>query len=143
MKLKDISLLLLRLAISYVWLTAGISKLLNKEFLTSFPATLETFAKNSPYPFYQNLIHQYAIPNSAMFAQLTTWGEILCGVAFLIGFPMFLATVTGIFMNLNYYFVANSVPSQFVNIILIFSQFAAYTNGAGSIWSFNAKMIKK
>ena len=143
MKLKDISLLLLRLAISYLWLTAGISKLLNKEFLTSFPATLETFAKNSPYPFYQKLLHEYAIPNSSLFAQLTTWGEISCGIAFLIGFPMLVATVVGIFMNLNYYLVANAIPSQFVNIILIFSQFAAYTNGAGNIWGFSTKVSKR
>ena len=143
MKLKDISLLLLRLAISYVWLSAGLSKLFNPQFISTFPQTLHSFATNSPFEFYRNFLSQNILPNALIFAQLTTWGEILTGLAFLLGLPMFIATVTGIFMNLNYFLVATSAPSQFVNIILIFSQFAAYANGAGSIWGFGSKTGKK
>ena len=143
MRLKELSLLLLRLAISYVWLSAGLSKLFNVQFITSYPATLENFAKNSSYEFYSSFLNQYVIPNQQIFAQLTVWGEILTGVAFLLGFPMFIAAIVGIFMNLNYYFVATSAPSQFVNVILIFSQFAAYANGAGDVWGLSAKVGKK
>ena len=143
MKLKEISLLFLRLAISYVWLSAGLSKLFNPAFINTFPLTLENFAKNSPYHFYSSFLNQYIVPHEQIFAQLTVWGEILTGIAFLIGFPMFIATVVGIFMNLNYYFVATSAPSEFVNVILIFSQFAAYANGAGNAWGISAKIGKK
>lgn len=143
MRLSDLSLLLLRLAISYIWLTAGLSKLFNKQFISTFPTTLQTFAKSSPFDFYSDFINKFVMPNSQIFAQLTTWGEILTGVAFLLGFPMFLAAIVGIFMNLNYYFVATTVPSQFLNIILIFSQFAAYANGAGEVWGLSAKIGKK
>ena len=143
MKLSDLSLLLLRLSISYLWLSAGISKLLNPQFITTFPNILEGFVKSTPYDFYSTFLKQYIVPNSSIFAQLTVWGEVLTGVAFFLGFPLILATIAGIFMNLNYYFVANSAPSQFVNIILIFSQFAAYANGAGNIWGLSAKFGKK
>lgn len=143
MKLKDISLLLLRLAISYIWLAAGLSKLFNPKFISAFPQTLNSFASNSPFEFYRNFLHQNILSNASIFAQLTTWGEILTGLAFLLGFPMFIATIAGIFMNLNYFLVATQAPSQFVNIILIFSQFAAYANGAGSIWGFGKKIGKK
>lgn len=143
MKLKDISLLLLRLAISYVWLSAGLSKLFNPQYITNFSTTLHSFATNSPFEFYSGFLKQYILPNSLIFAQLTTWGEILTGIAFLLGFPMLIATIAGIFMNLNYYFVATAAPSQFINIILIFSQFAAYTNSAGSIWGLGNKIGKK
>ena len=142
MKLGSISLVLLRLAISYIWLTAGISKLINPQFINNFSATLEGFAKGSPYSFYSDILNQYVIPHSYIFAQLTIWGETLTGIAFLLGFPMIIATLAGIFMNINYYLVATSPPSQFINILLIFSQFAAYANGAGSIWGLSAKLKK-
>ena len=143
MNLSTLSLLLLRLAISYVWLSAGLSKLFNPQFISTFSNTLTTFAKNSPFHFYSEFLNQYVIPKAYIFAQLTVWGEVLTGIAFLIGFPMTIAALAGVFMNLNYYFVATSAPSQFVNIILIFSQFAAYANGAGTIWGLSAKFGKK
>lgn len=143
MRLNELSLFLLRLSISYIWLTAGISKLFNKQFISTFPSTLEAFQKNTPFSFYSEFLAKYIMPNSEIFAQLTIGGEILTGIAFLLGFPMIIATVAGIFMNINYYLVANTAPSQFVNIILIFSQLAAYANGAGNIWGLSAKIGKK
>ena len=142
MNLTNISLLLLRLSISYIWLTAGISKFLNKEFISSFSSTIENFAKNTPHDFYVNFLNQSIIPNSYIFAQLTIWGEILTGVAFLLGFPMVIAVLAGILMNINYYFVATNTPSHFINILLIFSEFAVYARGAGSIWGLSAKINK-
>lgn len=143
MKLTEVSLLLLRLAISYVWLHAGSSKLFNPQFISTFPAVVENFAKNSPFEFYSNFLNQYVLPHSYVFGQLTVWGEVLTGIAFLLGFPMILATIAGIFMNINYFLVANTTPSQFLNIVLIFSQFAAYANSAGSFWGLSARVGKK
>ena len=140
---SGISLLLLRLALSYVWLSAGLSKLFNKQFITTFSETLHEFAKNTHYTFYASFLKDHVISNSQIFAQFTIWGEILTGVAFLLGFPLVLATAAGIFMNLNYYFVANTIPSQFLNIIMIFSQLAAYANSAGSFWGLSASISKK
>ena len=143
MKLKELSLLLLRLAISYVWLSAGFSKLFNPQFISTFPNTLESFAKNTHYEFYNSFLNQYVIPHEQIFAQLTVWGELLTGFAFLFGFPIVIASIVGMFMNLNYYFVATSAPSEFLNVLMIFSQFTAYANGAGNIWELSAKLGKK
>ena len=142
MNLSGISLLLLRLALSYIWLTAGLSKLFNPKFIGSFSGTLTEFANNTHYAFYTGLLKDHVIPHAQIFAQLTVWGEILTGIAFLLGFPLFIAAVVGIFMNLNYYFVATTTPSQFLNIIMIFSQFAAYANSAGSFWGVSASIKK-
>ena len=143
MNLGRISLLTFRLAISYVWLSAGLSKLFNVQFINCFSGTLNDFAKNTHYAFYADFLKDHVIPNAQIFAQLTIWGEILTGIAFLLGFPLVLAALIGIFMNLNYYFVATTIPSQFLNIILIFSQFAAYANNAGSFWGLSASISKK
>lgn len=137
-----LSLLLLRLSLSYVWLTAGISKLFNSQFINTFSETLHGFAKNTHYTFYSEFLNTYIIPHSQIFAQLTIWGEILTGIAFLLGFPLFLAAPIGIFMNLNYYFVATTTPSQFLNIIMIFSQLTAYANNAGGFWGLCASLKK-
>ena len=142
MNLSGISLLLLRLAISYIWLTAGLSKFFNPTFISNFPSTIQQFAKDTHFSCYSNFLKEQVLPNAQIFAQLTIWGEILTGIAFLLGFPLFLAALIGIFMNINYYLVATTVPSQFVNIILIFSQFAAYANNAGSIWGLSASIKK-
>ncbi len=142
MNLSGISLLMLRLGISYVWLTAGLSKLFNAKFIDSFSGTLNEFAKNTHYAFYADFLKDHVIPNAQIFAQFTIWGEILTGIAFLLGFPLVLAALAGIFMNLNYYFVATAVPSQFLNLIMIFSQFAAYGNNAGNFWGLSASIKK-
>lgn len=137
-----LSLLLLRLSLSYIWLTAGVSKLFNSQFINTFSETLNGFAKNTHYSFYSEFLNTYIIPNSQIFAQLTIWGEILTGIAFLLGFPLFLAAPIGIFMNINYYFVATTTPSQFLNIIMVFSQFTAYANNAGGFWGLSASLKK-
>lgn len=143
MSLHNISLLFLRLSISYIWLTAGLSKLFNSQFIGNFSSTLTSFAKDTYFSFYSEFLKQYIIPNASVFAQLTIWGEILTGIAFLLGFPMILAASVGIFMNSNYYLVATSAPSQFLNILLIFSQLTVYAAGAGSIFGLSAKLNKK
>ena len=143
MNLSGISLLLLRLALSYIWLTACLSKLFNPKFIGSFSGTLTEFANNTHYAFYTGLLKDHVIPHAQIFAQLTVWGEILTGIAFLLGIPMILAAFIGIFMNLNYYLVATSAPSQFLNILLIFSQLTIYATGAGSIFGLSAKLNKK
>lgn len=143
MNLGNLSLLLLRLSISYIWLSAGLSKLFNKNFINTFPQTIETFASSTNFSFYSTFLKDHVMPNSYTFAQLTTWGEVLTGVAFLLGFPMLIAVICGIFMNINYFLVATSTPSQFINILLIFSQFAIYSTGAGSIWGLSPKICKK
>ena len=142
MNLSNLSLVLLRLSISYIWLTAGISKLVSPQFINNFPNTLDSFAKGTHFVFYSGFLKQYIIPHAYIFAQLTIWGEILTGIAFLLGFPMIIATAAGILMNINYYLVATSTPSQFVNILLIFSQFALYATGAGNFWGLSAKIKK-
>ena len=143
MNLNTLSLLLLRLAISYIWLSAGISKLFNSKFISTFPLTISGFSKGTHFEFYTGFLNQYVLPNSYIFAQLTIWGEILTGIAFLLGFPLIVATLIGIFMNVNYFLVATTTPSQFLNIILIFAQFATYANDAGSIWGLQTKIVKK
>lgn len=142
MNLSNLSLLLLRLSISYIWLTAGISKLFNSQFINTFPNTLIGFAKGTHFSFYAGFLKQYIMPHSYVFAQLTIWGEILTGIAFLLGFPLSIAVISGILMNVNYYLVANTIPSQFLNILLIFSQLAAYACGAGNVWGLSAKVNK-
>lgn len=142
MKLSNISLLLLRLTISYIWLKAGLQKLFSSDFIATFPNTLQSFAKNTSFAFYSNFLNETILPNAPIFAQLTVWGEILTGIAFLIGFPMIIAVLAGIFMNINYFLIATSSPSQFLNIIMIFSQFAVYANNAGSFWGLETKFKK-
>ena len=139
-KLNNLSLLLLRLAISYIWLSSGISKLLSPDFINSFGGIIQGFAKSCSFPFYANFLNEYVVPHIQIFAQLIVWGEILTGASFLLGFPLILASLSGMFMNLNYFFVATSVPSQFLNIIMIVSQFACWSCGAGSIWGLEAKI---
>lgn len=143
MKLSELSLFALRFATSYIWISAGISKLFNKGFIDAFPKTIDGFMKSCHYDFYIGALKQYVLPNAHLFAQLTIWGEILTGIAFLLGFPLFIAALVGIFMNINYFLVANSTPSQFLNIIMIFSQFALYACTAGNIWGLSAKIGKK
>lgn len=143
MQLNTLSLVLLRLSIGYIWLTAGFNKLLDKNFIDAFPQTIKHFIDISPYSFFSNFLTDSVLPNYQIFAQLVIWGEILTGIAFLIGFPLSIAFIAGAFMNITYFLAANTSAPQFLNILMVFAQLAAYANGAGNVFNLANKFLKK
>jgi thiosulfate dehydrogenase [quinone] large subunit len=124
---------ILRLYVSYQWLTSGIAKLTGYSIafgsfgkaspggawvftahgntgLKAFLASAVTHA-SGPFPSVQGwyaafLVH-IVIPHSFVFAYLVTFGEVLIGLGLLFGAFTGIAAFFGIVMNLNYLFAGS------------------------------------
>lgn len=51
---------------------------------------------------YATFLTNYVLPHTAVFSYLVAWGELLVGVALIVGFFVGLSAFFGMFMNLNY-----------------------------------------
>lgn len=105
--------LLLRIYVGWQWLTAGIEKLQSPLWVggksgTALQGFLTTSLSKSTGPhadvqtWYAVFLQQFIIPNSALFSYVVTFGEILVGVALILGIFTGIAAFFGAYMNMNY-----------------------------------------
>lgn len=74
-------MLLIFLAIDFIWLRSSIGKLTEDKFVGSLGITLTKFASKNPYPWFKDFLQNVAIPNAKTFGVLTMWGEFLTAIA--------------------------------------------------------------
>lgn len=121
---------LVRLYVGYEWLMAGWGKLTNPAgvwvgekagaAITGFlSGSLEKTSGAHPdvQGFYAWFIQHIALPNAALLSYLVTFGEILVGVALILGLFTGIAAFFGGFMNANF-LLAGTVSSNPVLFIL-------------------------
>ncbi len=109
------SLLLLpiRIYVGYEWLQAGIEKVGSPAWTGSQAgAAVRGFAQGAlaktagEHPdvqgWYAWFLREVVIPNSALFGWLVAWGEVLVGIALILGFLTGVAAFFGGVMNANY-----------------------------------------
>ncbi len=108
-------LLLIRLYVGWQWLQAGIEKITNQAWVGSKAGTavggflMGALSKTSgEHPnvqwWYAEFIKNFALPNKVLFSYLVSYGELLVGVALIIGALTPVAAFFGAFMNFNYLF---------------------------------------
>jgi thiosulfate dehydrogenase [quinone] large subunit len=75
-----------RVLIGAVWLNGGVEKLLNPDFPRQFAASLQAggFVSQAP-PFFQDFMKGYVVPNAELFVQLMRAGELMLGIALIVG----------------------------------------------------------
>ena len=124
---------ILRLYVSYQWLTAGIAKLTGYSiafnsfgkaspggawvFTTHGEAGLKGFIASAlthasgPFPsvqgWYATFLEHVILPNTVVFSYLVTFGEVLVGLGLLFGAFTGIAAFFGIVMNMNYLFAGS------------------------------------
>jgi thiosulfate dehydrogenase (quinone) large subunit len=88
------SMVLVRVLIGAVWLNGGLEKLLNPSFPSQFAASLEAggFVSQAP-PFFQDFMKGYVVPNAELFAQFMRAGELMLGIALILGLLTNLAAI--------------------------------------------------
>ncbi len=107
--------LIVRLYLGWTWLLAGWGKVMNpawtgsdagvavKGFLAG--ALKKTGGEHPDVQWwYQSLIQNIGVPAAPFVSQLIAWGELVVGVALILGVLTGLAAFLGIFMNLNFLF---------------------------------------
>jgi thiosulfate dehydrogenase [quinone] large subunit len=135
--------LIVRLYVGYEWLTAGWEKLsgvsINYDsfgqhvnggawvFNDNAGAAIQGFVKgaiakaNGPFPdvsgWYAWFLQHVVLPNSVTFAYIITFGELLVGLALILGFLTGIAAFFGVVMNVNY-LLAGAVSTNPILAIL-------------------------
>lgn len=102
--------LAIRLYLGYQWATAGWGKLTGaKPFdATGFlkGAAAKAVATGGAKPVVQgwwgDFLNSFAIPNARLFNLLIPWGELLVGLALILGFATIFAAVMGMVMNFSF-----------------------------------------
>lgn len=90
---KNIPLLLILSIIDYIWLKSAYGKLSGGKFVAGMEGTLKKFASENPYPFVKDFLEDVAMPNAAIFGNLTMWGETL--VALTLAFSLLYIFIKG------------------------------------------------
>src|SRR5215216_4242282 len=121
--------LVVRVYLGYLWLVAGWEKLVDPSGVwvgSKAGAAIAGFAQGAmeqttgEHPqvtgWYAGFLKNVVVPNAALFSYLVTFGEILVGVALILGLFTGIAAFFGGFMNASYIFagVAGANPLMFI-----------------------------
>jgi thiosulfate dehydrogenase [quinone] large subunit len=121
--------LIIRVYLGYLWLVAGWEKLMDPSGVwvgSNAGAAVAGFAKGAmqqttgEHPqvsgWYASFLKNIVVPNASAFSYLVTFGEILVGVALILGLFTGIAAFFGGFMNASYIFagVAGANPLMFI-----------------------------
>lgn len=132
--------LLVRLYVGWEWLSAGWGKLGNPMWTgdkagVAVRGFLEgALSKaNGPHPdvsgWYVFLISNFALPNVGLISHIVAYGEIVVGIALILGIFTGIAAFFGTFMNLNYLFAGTVSTNPALLLFQLFLILAWRTAG--------------
>jgi thiosulfate dehydrogenase [quinone] large subunit len=132
--------LILRLYVGWQWLEAGWGKLGSAGWtgdnagaaITGFvQGALDKTGGAHPdvQAWYAWFLENLVLPNTAFWAYLVTWGEILVGIALILGVFTGIAAFFGSFMNMNYLLAGTVSTNPILLFIAIFLVLAWKTAG--------------
>lgn len=118
------------------FLKSSYGKIVGGKFVATLSPTLKKFASENPNAWYKDFLNGSAIPNSQTLGNLVMWGELLSGIAMVVGSLYLLFTkgkgraaqiilvlglMGGAFLNLNFYFAAGwtSPSTEGINLLML------------------------
>ncbi len=138
-----IALLRIYIGICFIYFS---SDKLAQSYFNGMAGTLRDFASSCQYPWYKDFLIDFAIPNAKLFAFLTCSGELLVGIALVLGFITGLTSMIGIILNLNYYWATSGIDSSsvhFMNLTFIACQLVFIFTCAGRTLGVDKFLAKK
>jgi len=123
--------LLVRLYVGWEWLYAGWEKIQNPVWVGSKAGVAVSgflqgaLAKTSgPHPdvsgWYGAFIQNFALHHTVFFSYLVSYGELLVGIALILGIFTGIAAFFGTFMNLNYLFAGTVSVNPLLLVLQLF-----------------------
>jgi thiosulfate dehydrogenase (quinone) large subunit len=100
-QLWPVALLRIYTGIFFVW--HGFGKISGGKFADSMNSFL-TSRLESSFSFYRPFIEAIVLPNGGIFATMIAWGELLIGLALVVGLATRYAAVAGAFLVANFWF---------------------------------------
>lgn len=123
--------LILRLYAGYEWFTAGYEKVINPVWvgpkagtaMTGFikgALTQTTGAHPNVQAWYASFLQNVVLPNATFWSYLVSFGELLVGIALILGIFTGIAAFFGAFMNINYLMAGAVSTNPILMVIAIF-----------------------
>jgi thiosulfate dehydrogenase (quinone) large subunit len=103
------TLTFLRIYFGIILLVAGIPKH-QSDFTPHLTGFLNEVALVKGHPFYQEFVRAVVLPHTQIFACLVSWGEVLLGIALVLGLCTRLAAAAALLLMLNYMFAKGNWP---------------------------------
>lgn len=122
-KIAAALLAVIRVYIGVTWLKAGIGKLTGGFEVQGFlQGAISQAAGDHPavQGWWAAFLEGFALPNHPLFAQLVMWGEILAGIALILGLFTTAAAFGGILMNFAFLFSGTVSTNPQMVILTIF-----------------------
>ena len=126
-------LVFIRLYIGYEWLTAGYGKLTGGQFDATGFLQGAIASAGGDHPAVQGwwplFLEKVALPNADLFTVLVMWGELLVGIALILGIFTNFAALMGITMNFAFLFSGTVSTNAQMVLLTIFLLIAGYNAG--------------
>src|SRR5699024_3724175 len=126
-------LMVIRIYLGYVWLTSGVGKWMSGAFdATGFlEGAIASAAGDNPVvqSWWATFLEHVALPNVEFFNVLIPWGEVLVGIALLLGIFTNFAALMGITMNFAFLFSGTISPNAQMVLLTVFLLVAGYNAG--------------
>ncbi|GAB3805798.1 DoxX family protein [Virgibacillus kimchii] len=127
-RIISVLLTILRVYIGYRWLTAGFSKITGGSFDAG--GFIQMAAENTAVPgWWAAFLEAVALPNQEVFSFLVMWGELLVGMALIMGVFTNFAALMGITMNLSFLFSGAGIIDAQMAILTVFIAIAGSNAG--------------
>ncbi|MEM5874890.1 MAG: DoxX family protein [Candidatus Aenigmatarchaeota archaeon] len=118
---SDFWLSIIRIVFGIFWILSGLGKVMNPDYVLSFPQTIESFMSKNPNKWYIPFLQNFVLPNSSWLAYLISYGELITGLALVFGLLINFFLAYAVFMNINFYFAAGwlSISTAMLNFLMI------------------------
>ncbi|AIC93122.1 MULTISPECIES: DoxX family protein [Shouchella] len=121
-KMAQLLLTILRVSLGWMWFSSGIGKVVGGEFhaggfLQAAAANPVLKGEDVAYPLYVAFLEHVAIPYADLFSFLVMWGEVLIGIALIVGLFTKSAAFFGGMMNTSF-LLAGTVSTNPLMLIM-------------------------
>lgn len=125
-------LAIIRVYLGYAWLTAGWGKVVGGFDASGFiQGAIANAGGDHPavQGWWAGFLKAVALPNAEMFSFMVAWGEVLVGIALILGIFTSFAALMGITMNFAFLFSGTVSTNAQMVILTLFVLIAGYNAG--------------
>lgn len=126
-------LAIIRIYIGYAWLTAGIGKISGGGFDASGFLQGAIASAGGDHPAVQGwwavFLEKVALPNAELFSFMVMWGEVLVGLALILGIFTNFAALMGMTMNFAFLFSGTVSTNAQMVLLTVFLVVAGFNAG--------------
>ena len=132
-----------KLTIQFAW---GVVPYLavTPRFIGFQPKRVAEFATGNPVDWYKQFLEGTVLPHAQLFANLQAYGEVVVGIALLLGFCVGLTALIGLFLALNYGLATQwmSFGQQGFHVLLVTSMIIFLGARAGRVWGLDGLILR-